>query len=54
MAKNFMTKVGELLDKAGLDEEIVKSITEKLVNEQIEIVADSEKENKTENNKFIL
>ena len=34
MANELMQKVGELLGKAGLDEEVIKSITEKLADEE--------------------
>ena len=30
-----MKKVGELLDMAGLDKEVVKSVTEKLADEEV-------------------
>ena len=37
-----MTKVGELLDLAGLDDEVIKSVTEKLADE--DVVLEGEKE----------
>ena len=35
MKKDLMTKVGELLDLAGLDKEVIKSVTEKLADEDV-------------------
>ena len=37
MANELMQKVGELLGMAGVDEEIIKSVTEKLADEKDEI-----------------
>ena len=40
MANELMQKVGELLDMAGLDKEVIKSVTEKLEVEKVEESAD--------------
>ena len=43
MANELMKKVGELLEMAGLDQEVVKSVTEKLADEEIELNVDEAK-----------
>jgi hypothetical protein len=35
MKNDLMKKVGELLDLAGLDQEVIKSVTEKLADEDV-------------------
>ena len=37
-----MTKVGELLDLAGLDKEVIKSVTEKLADEDVVLEGEEE------------
>ena len=42
MANDLMKKVGELLDLAGLDKEVVKSVTEKLIEEKVQFTSEDE------------
>ena len=42
MKKDLMTKVGELLDLAGLDKEVIKSVTEKLADEDVVLEGEEE------------
>ena len=44
MANDLMKKVGELLDLAGLDKEVVKSVTEKLIEEKVQFTSEDETE----------
>ena len=44
MANDLMKKVGELLDLAGLDQEVIKSVTEKLIDEKVQFTSEDETE----------
>lgn len=44
MANDLMKKVGELLDLAGLDKEVIKSVTEKLIDEKVQFTSEDETE----------
>ena len=44
MANDLMKKVGELLDLAGLDKEVVKSVTEKLIEEKVQFTSEDDTE----------
>ena len=47
MRNELMQKVGELLDLAGLDEEVIKSVTEKLADENVVLEGEEEMEDET-------
>ena len=42
MKNDLMKKVGELLDLAGLDQEVIKSVTEKLADEDVVLEGEEE------------
>ena len=45
MKNDLMKKVGELLDLAGVDQEVVKSVTEKLADEDVVLEGEIELDN---------
>ena len=42
MASELMQKVGELLELAGVDNEVIKSVTEKLTDENVVLEGEEE------------